>query len=68
MIIIKLKHYAQCLRKRVHTPEVMMVILYRCIFFIECDQILEKYDGNWNKASKSVKENLIANTSTIKNF
>ena len=51
-----------------HTQEAMMVILYRCIFLIECDQSLEKYDGNWNKASNSVKENLIANTSTIKNF
>ena len=36
-------------------------------FFIEDDELLEKYKDIWNRVSNNIK-NLIGNPSTIKNF
>ena len=37
-------------------------------FSIEDDELLKKYNGIWNEVSNSIKKNLIANSSTIKDF
>ena len=38
------------------------------VFFIEDDELLEKYNGTWNKFNNTIKKALITNPCTIKNF
>ena len=40
----------------------------RIHFFVIDEELLGKYNGFWNRVSNSIKRNLIANPSTIKNF
>ena len=37
-------------------------------FFIENDDLIEKYNTIWDKVSSDIKKNLIAGLSTINNF
>ena len=39
-----------------------------CIFLIEDDALLEKYNTIWDKVSADIKKNLIASLSMIKIF
>ena len=42
--------------------------LNECIFLIEDDDSLEKYNTIWDKVSADIKNNLITSLSTIKNI
>ena len=46
----------------------MMDKLNRCIFFIEDDDLFEKYNAIWDKVRAEIKKNLIVSMSTISNF
>ena len=46
----------------------MMDVLNGCIFFIEDDNLLEKYNIIWDKVSADVKKSLIVNLFIIKKF
>ena len=37
-------------------------------FLIEEDDLLEKHNTGWDKITPDIKNNLIANLSTVKNF
>ena len=39
-----------------------------CIFLIEDDDLLEKYNTIWDKVTIDMKKNLVASLSWIKNF
>ena len=46
----------------------MMDKVSACIFLIENNDLLEKYNTIWDKVSAGIKESLTASLSTVKNF
>ena len=59
-VIIELKHYVLCFQNRVLMWRLVMEKLNGYIYiFIEDNELLETYNGIWNKVSNSIKKKIL---------
>ena len=67
-VIIELKHYALCFQNGVLMWKFVMEKLNGYNFFIEDDELLETYNGIWDKVGNSIKKEIDCEPITRKKF